>query len=342
MGAVAMVTIYDIAKACDVSVATVSKSLNDLSGVSKKTKERVKETAKQMNYFPNSQARTLATHKSNNIGVLFTDDTQRGLSHQFFSVILEKLRYEVENKGYDLCFVAVNSSEFADSYYRHCMYKSIDGVVIVSIDFDEPKSVELIHGEIPIVLIDKIVDKKTSVVSDNYGGTKAMVQYLAKCGHKRIGYVHGQEVSNSVTERRMSGFISGMEENKLEIHEEWLKEGKYYNREKCYDRVKELLVLENRPTVILLSDDYSALGAYAAARDLGMNIPEDISFVGHDGVEIGEFMTPKLTTIYQNAESIGENAGKQIVRLIESGAPKPHIKKIDTELRVRASVKVFN
>ncbi len=337
-----MVTIYDIAKHCGVTGATVSKALNNNSGVSEKTREYIKDTAKQLGYLPNAQARSLATKRSKNIGVLFYDDTKYGLTHQFFSQVLESLRYEVEEKGYDLFFIAVNSIEFKHAYYEHCRHKGIDGAVIVSVDFDDEQVLKLVNSEIPVVLIDKMVEGKTSILSKNYEGTKKAIHYLHRCGHSNIGFVHGQPVSNMVTDERIKGFYQGMAECGLEVEEKWIKTGQYYSYEVVKHVVMEMLTQKNRPSVLLMPDDYAALGAYKAISELGLRIPEDISLVGHDGLELTEILTPTLTTIAQNPREIGRKAGEQIVRLIESGNPQHKIIEVETKLQIRDSVKDFS
>lgn len=337
-----MVTIYDIAKHCGVSGATVSKALNNNSGVSEKTREYIKDTAKQMGYLPNAQARSLATKRSKNIGVLFYDDTKYGLTHQFFSQILESLRYEVEEKGYDLFFIAVNSVQFKHAYYEHCRHKGIDGAVIVSVDFDDEQVLKLVNSEIPVVLIDKVIEGKTSILSKNYEGTRKAIHYLYRCGHRKIGFVHGQLVSNMVTDERKKGFYQGMAECGLEIDENWIQTGRYYDYVAVKDVVKKMLKKEDRPTVLLLPDDYAALGAYKAISELELRIPEDVSLVGHDGLELAEILTPTLTTIAQHSQKIGQHAGEQIVRLIESSNPQQKIIEVETKLQVRDSVKDFS
>ncbi len=335
-----MATIYDLAKECNVSIATISKALNGTNGVSEKTREKIKVKAEELGYFPNAQAVGLATKKSRNIGVLFTDDSKLGLSHTFFSVILEKLRFCIEAKGFDLCFVAVNSPQFGDDYYKHCKYKGFDGVVVMSIDFNSKSALKLYESEIPVVLIDKKIEGKTSISSENFEGAKRAALYLAKCGHKKIGFIHGQELSISVTDDRIEGFKKGLEEGGVELNDKWLRKGSYYEWKVTHDIVIDMLLNDDRPTAIMLPDDYSAIGAYKAVEKLGMKIPEDISFIGCDGLELGEIMTPQLTTIAQDAGEIGRLAGEEITRLVESNDIKTKQISVDTTLVIRDSVKM--
>lgn len=116
------------------------------------------------------------------------DDTQYGLAHQFFPKMLESLRHELEGRGYDLFFIAVHSVQFQGAYYEHCKYKGIDGAVIASVDFHDAQIMKLVESEIPVVLIDKTLKNKTSIVSKNYEGTKKIVHYLYQCGYKKIGF----------------------------------------------------------------------------------------------------------------------------------------------------------
>ncbi|MFI3214299.1 MAG: LacI family DNA-binding transcriptional regulator [Eubacteriales bacterium] len=336
-----MITIYDIAKECGVTAATVSKALNDNSGVSEKRRMQIKKIAKEMGYLPNAQARSLSTKKSKDIGVLFYEDTNYGLAHQFFSKMLESLRHEIESRGYDLSFIATNSTQFKGAYYEHCKYKGIDGAVIASVDFDEEEVVKLVNSEIPVVLIDKIIENKTSIVSKNYEGTKEAIHYLHQCGHEKIGFIRGQSVSNDVTESRMDGFKQGMAECGLAINSAWVKCGRYYKQEATQQLVREILTKKEKPTALLLSDDYAALGAYKAIAELNLKIPEDISIIGNDGLELTEIVTPSLTTIAQDPMEMGRLAGEHIVRLAESNQPKQRVVEVGTKLKIGNSVKIM-
>lgn len=334
-----MITIYDIAKAAKVSAATVSKSLNDHSDISEKTKDRVRKLAVEMGYLPNSHARSLITKRSYNIGILLVDEANSGLRHAFFAEILESIRSELEKLGYDITFI---SSGFAGqknaSFLEHCRYRGVDGVILACIDFDAPQVQELIASNIPTVMIDKEIKGKSSIVSQNSEGMKKTVRYLIENGHKDIGFIHGQKASTGVTEKRIKGFYDAMEEANIDVQEEWVIEAEYYTWEPTYEAVKKILTMNQRPTAVILPDDYAALAAYRAVSKLNKRILEDISFMGFDGIEISQAMTPRLSTIKQDSGAIGRLAAKKIVSLVEDN-DKEEIIYVPSKLLEGKSVK---
>lgn len=334
-----MITIYDIAKVAKVSAATVSKSLNDHSDISEKTKVRVRKLAVEMGYLPNSHARSLITKRSYNIGILLVDEANSGLTHAFFAEILESIRAELETIGYDITFI---SSGFAGqknaSFLEHCRYRGVDGVILACIDFDAPQVQELIDSDIPTVSIDKEVKGKSSIVTENYEGIKQSVRYLIENGHRDIAFIHGQKASAGVTEKRVKGFYDAMEEADIEVKQEWVIEGEYYKWEPTYKSVKQLLAMEQGPTAIMLPDDYAALAAYRAINKFNKKIPEDISIMGFDGIEISQVMTPRLSTIKQDTKMIGRLAAQKIISLVEDN-DKEEIIYVPSKLLEGESVK---
>ena len=163
-----MVSMKDIANACNVSVATVSKALNDHRDIGEDTKERIRAMAKQMGYFPNSAAKALKTNRTYNIGVLFADEAQSGLTHDFFSYVLDSFKRTAEEHNYDLTFInCAKSRKTKLSYLEHARYRGFDGVVIACIDFNDPQVVELVNSNLPVVTIDHIFNNRIGIISDN-------------------------------------------------------------------------------------------------------------------------------------------------------------------------------
>ena len=142
-----MVSLKTIAERCGVSTATVSKALNDHKDISEETKNRVKQTAQTLGYFPNAAARALKTNRSYNIGVLFEEEAGRGLTHEYFSGVLNGLKIQAEKLGYDITFINTCFENRKMSYYEHCRYRNFEGVVIVCANFDDPDVTELIRGK---------------------------------------------------------------------------------------------------------------------------------------------------------------------------------------------------
>lgn len=311
-----MVSMKDIAAACNVSVATVSKAMNNQSDIGLATRELIKKTAKEMGYFPNSQARALRTNRSYNIGVLFVDQGQSGLTHDYFNKVLDSFKLEIEAAGYDLTFInSSNRNKSRLSYLEHCRYRGFDGVVIACIDFNDPEVLELANSDIPIVTIDYMFNNRTSVVSNNYAGMNDLMEYIISCGHKKIAYICGDDTA--VTKSRLAAFYTVLEANQITIPDEYIVQGYYRNMKVAEKMTEDLLNLENRPTCILYSDDFSAMGGINAIRTKGLRIPEDISVAGYDGISLASQIEPKLATIKQDTEAIGKMAAQKLVSLIE-------------------------
>lgn len=308
-----MVSMKDIAAACGVSVATVSKALNDHSDIGEDTKLHIKETAKEMGYFPNSLARALKTNRTYNIGVLFVDEAQSGLTHDYFSYVLDNFKRTVEAKGYDITFI--NKGRNHMSYLEHCRYRGFDGVMIACVDFYDPQVVELVRSNIPLVTIDHVFNNRISVMSDNVNGMRQLLEYVYSRGHRRVAYIHGAD--SSVTRERLSSFYHNAEALGLEVPDEYIKEAAYRDSWTTGERTRELLELKNRPTCIFYPDDFASFGGLNAIAEQGLRVPEDISVVGYDGIRIGRHLSPKLTTLKQDTKSIGVKAGERLISLIE-------------------------
>ena len=151
-----MVSLKNIAEKCGVSTATVSKALNDHRDIGEETKNRIRRTAEEMGYFPNAAARALKTNRSYNVGVLFEEEAGRGLTHEYFSGVLNGFKVQVEKQGYDVTFINTSFEKRAMSYYKHCRYRNLDGVAIVCADYNEPDVMELMNSDLPVVTIDYV------------------------------------------------------------------------------------------------------------------------------------------------------------------------------------------
>ena len=169
-----MPSLKDLAKECGVSVATVSKALNDQPDIASATRERIRAAARRMGYLPNAAARALKTNRTYNLGVLFVDEKQSGLTHEYFSAVLDSFKVEAEKRGYDITFINHNISGKSMSYLEHCHYRGVDGVVIACVNFYDPQVVELVNGDVPVVTIDHVFNNRMAILSDNVVGTKAL------------------------------------------------------------------------------------------------------------------------------------------------------------------------
>jgi len=316
-----MVSLKDISVKCGVSIATVSKALNNHSDISEATKDRILKVAREMGYYPNSFARALKTNRTYNLGVLFVDDAQSGLTHQYFAHVLDSFKVEAESRGYDITFINKHTGLRRMSYYEHSKYRGVDGVVIACINFNDPDVLELINGDLPVVTIDHIFNNRTAIISDNVKGMKDLITYIYSMGHRKIAYIHGAD--SSVTQNRVGSFYKTLNELKIDIPDEYVKSGIYLDTETTYNLTKELLSLKDRPTCIIFPDDFSCIGGINAIKDFGLSIPDDISIAGYDGILLSQVLNPKLTTIKQDTKALGKNAAIKLIEAIEN--PKASI-----------------
>ncbi len=311
------ISLKDIALKCDVSVATVSKALNDADDIGEKTKEYIREVATKMGYFPNFAAKALKTNRTYNIGVLFVDEAQSGLTHDYFSRVLDSFKRTVEAGGYDVTFISGGVMANRDmTYLEHARYRNFDGVMIACVDFLDPDVGELARSTIPLVTIDYVFNDRSAIISDNVQGISDLLKYIYKKGHRKIAYIHGAD--SSVTQARLKSFYKTAMELGLEIPDEYILEIDYRDTVAALEATDKLLDLKDRPTCILYPDDFSAFGGVNAIRRRGMKIPDDISIAGYDGIEIAMRYSPQLTTIVQDTELLGRRAAEKLIDSIEN------------------------
>ena len=252
---------------------------------------------------------------------MFVDERQSGLTHEYFSAVLDSFKVEAEKHGYDITFINHNISGKSMSYLEHCRYRNVDGVVIACVNFYEPQVVELVNSEVPVVTIDHVFNNRMAILSDNVFGLKALVhkrtrrRRLWACGHRRIAFIHGEKTA--VTENRVAGFYQACEELGLKIPEAYVREGIYHDADRCAAETKVLLELPQPPTCIIFPDDFSALGGYNAISEAGLSIPEDISVMGYDGIYLSRVVKPQLVTYQQNTAALGRTAADKLIELIE-------------------------
>ncbi len=332
-----MITIKDLSRACGVSPSTVSKVLNGYSDVSQETAQLVFRTAAELGYTPNAAARLLKTNRSNGIGVLFFDEINSGMRNEFFSCVLNGLREEAESCGYDITFIRRDLGEIRMSYLEHCRYRRFDGVIIVCANFSDPGVVELAESEIPVVIVDHRYDQCGSVLSDNLNGMQELVHYVAGKGHRELAYIHGE--SNSVTQSRLAGFYRACESLGIRVRPEMVRPARYHDPESSARETRAILSGTVRPTCIFYPDDFSLIGGRNEIEHAGLSIPGDVSIAGYDGIVLSQVLHPVLTTIVQDADTMGRTAVRMIAECVEN--PKtylPQTVKIPGRLQEGASV----
>ncbi|SET10504.1 LacI family DNA-binding transcriptional regulator [[Clostridium] polysaccharolyticum] len=312
-----MATIKDLSMKCGVSVSTVSKALNGYHDISEQTRALVLRHASEMGYFPDANARALKMKKTCNIGVLYMDSSRQSLRNEYFAHILASFKEKVSRRGYDITFIEHNIGNRKMSYLEHCKQRNFDGICIACVtEFNDPEILELVNSDIPVVVIDHVFNGAISILSDNINGMRELIQYIINQGHKDIAYIHGTK--SSVTHNRLVSFYNIMNENGLEVNEDFILEGEYRNVSKTEEITDKLLNLSKKPTCIIAPDDYSALGVMNVAGRRGIKIPQELSVAGFDGILFTKVLEPNLTTVRQDVDAIGAEAAKQLINLIES------------------------
>lgn len=310
------VTIKDVARNCGLSISTVSKVFNGYPDISEATRQQVMDTAREIGYRPNALARALKTNRSYNLGVLFVDENVSGLMHPFFASVLNAFKEEAERHGYDITFINHNIGDMDMTYLEHCRYRNVDGVCLACVDFYSDEVVELVKSSIPCITIDHSFDNCVSIISDNVKGMRMLVDRAASLGHKRIAYIHGQR-NSFVTENRIQSYYQAMQINGLPVPKGYVVQGRYDDMKSIRDSLIALLERKDRPTCILLPDDASYFGSLDIMRGKGLRVPQDISIAGYDGIRAVQEVSPRLTTIRQDCQSMGQQAVLHLLDRIE-------------------------
>lgn len=307
-----MVTLRMLSQRCGVSVAAVSKALNGQQGISAEKAALVRRMAREMGYCPNAAARTLKTHRSMNIGILF----KNVMAHEYFSAILEGIRETAEGRGYDITFLSNVSGEHG--YYEHAMRRQCDGVIIVQPGYseaDQAEALKLAQSDLPVVAIDQVFQGRSSVTGDNAGGLEEVVEYLCGLGHRRLAFIHGE--MGDVTRQRLEGFTRACRDRGIPVPEEYVIQSRYQNPDAAAQATRQLLRCGTLPTCVLYPDDTSCLGGMAELLAHGLAVPEDISCFGYDGSRVASLVRPTLATHNQNCRGIGQQAVLELVRAME-------------------------
>ncbi|MDR7079544.1 DNA-binding LacI/PurR family transcriptional regulator [Neobacillus niacini] len=306
------VTIKDIAKKAEVSVATVSYVINNTRYVSPEKIERVNQAIKDLNYVPNAVARGLRFRQSKIIGLTITD-----ITNPFYPELAKACETEALINGYTLILINTNDDRertaIATSYLRE---GRIDGLIITTaLEHDRSIIEKMIEENYPIVLVHRTLDniQVDTVLSDNAYGSSRATKHLIDLGHRRICFMGGVDGSTVGNERVMV-FQQTMREHGLPVMEEWNLRGEV-GYKKSYEDTKRLMNLSNdvRPTAIINISDIGALGVIDAALEMGMRIPEDLAVIGFDDVFITSTKMVGLTTVHIPSYELGRVGTKILI-----------------------------
>jgi LacI family transcriptional regulator len=310
-----MVTIKDVSKRCGYSVTTVSKALNDYSDISDETKKKILTLCDEMGYVPNLSARSLVSKKTYTIGVIFEEITGVGLQHPLFSKILESFKTRVELEGYDIMLLSRSIGTQHGSYLEHSIRKQVEGVFILCSDFQSDEIVKLCKSEIPVSVIDYSFAGVSNITSNNKRGVFQAVKHLYDLGHHKIGNIYGGTYLE-IGRRRKEYFEDAMAKLNLTVNKDYMVSGEFFSKEDGYKAMNVLLELKDPPTAIFCASDMIAIGAMQAIKEAGFSVPEDFSLVGFDGIDIGQLLSPRLTTIRQDSRKMGQLSANQLLQMI--------------------------
>ncbi|SDY00724.1 LacI family transcriptional regulator [Evansella caseinilytica] len=325
-----MATIKDVAKLANVAVSTASYVLNGVDKVSPKTKEKVLEAARQLNYQKNGFAADLKRTKTNTIALILDD-----ISGPFYSVLVEGVQDIVSKEGYGL--VACSSHGGASSTaVKFLTEKRADGCIVFSHKMTDDIIRSASSGNYPIVLLDRKLECDSTVMIevDNEDGGYHATDFLLKNGHKKIAYISGPAESYN-SRMRFAGYKKALEDAGVGLDSKWVFEGDFTNRGGELATTM-LLAQSDKPTAIFYGNDEMAIGGMAALKRAGLKIPDDISIIGFDDILEAKYVN--LTTVKQPKYELGALSAHIIFRML-NGEEVERSSKLYTEIIERQSVR---
>ncbi|WEG18865.1 LacI family DNA-binding transcriptional regulator [Alkalihalophilus pseudofirmus] len=327
----------DVAKYSGVSVATVSRVLKGDSNVTQKTKEKVLKAVEELNYVPNTLARNLSKMQSKMIVVVIPN-----LSNAVFSSIYRGIQEVLKTEGYQVILVETYNG-VDPSVIELIRNRTVEGAILLSAVMTEEEFNKKLK-DLPIVLatdhMSENISTAPSVSIDNFLAAEKAVNYLANLGHKRIAYFGGiPDVLGA--RRRLKGYKNGLIQNGLEIDESLIFSGDW-SLESGYQLANQLLLEKQLPTAIFAVSDNMAIGAIKALKEHGFQIPEDMSIIGFDDIEVAKYVTPSLTTIEQPTIEIGTHAAKMLLTIIKDKPLDQMHVVLNSHLVIRDSCKKVN
>ncbi len=330
-----MATIKDVAARAGVSISTVSHVLNHTRRVSEEATRNVLEAVSALNYAPNSVARSLKVNNTRTIGLLVTAS-----ANPFFAEVVKGVEDYCFNQRYSLILCNTeNQLERQRHYLRMLMEKRVDGLLVICTDLDdEIQTLLRSYQHVPQVVMDwgGRCDF-ANVINDNVRtGAYLAGKYLVEQGHRDIACITGQ-LAKQTTQLRLDGVRDALAEAGLALAPDNILEGDY-EMQSGFDAMQRLIARTQRPTAVFAFDDPMAIGAICAATQAGLRVPEDISMVGYDDVEMARFSSPPLTTIRHPKAELGAHAVELLVSRIRNKEQSAEAVDVQPELVIRHSV----
>ncbi len=327
--------IRTVAALAKVSIATVSRTVNGSSGVSDRLQKRVWQAVNQLNYFPNTHARTLVSGRSRLFGVIVEN-----ITNPFFPELIQSFEEIAVAHGYEILVSSTNSDPAVlTRCVRRMLERKVDGVAVLTFGEEEPVLDQLMQHDVPMVLAEFRLDNpKTSTILLDYAtGIRAAVSHLKDLGHTRIAFLAGPHKLHSAITRE-NDFSAAMQALGLEIQKKWIIECDHMLQGGMAG-FRKLQTLAARPTAIVCSNDMTAIGVLRAAYTEGLRVPQDLSVIGLDDIAFDEYTLPPLTTIRMSRAELARAAFEALRQQAEDPA-NPRMRReflVSTSLVVRGS-----
>ena len=324
--------IRTVAALAKVSIATVSRTINGSPAVSDRLSKRVWQAIEQLNYFPNTHARSLVSGRSRILGIIVEN-----ITNPFFPELIQRFEEIAVAHGYEILVSSSNSDPVVlTNCVRRMLERKVEGVAVLTFGEEEPVLDQLIHHDVPMVLAEFQPDnpKIRTILLDYTTGIHAAVDHLAALGHRKIAFLAGPHKLHSAITRE-NDFRTAMEASGLTIQKKWIVE--------CDHTLKggvagfeKLQALTSQPTAIVCSNDMTAIGVLRAAYMGGLRVPQDLSVVGLDDIDFAEFTLPPLTTIRMSRSDLARAA----FEALRQQAEDPNSPKMQREFLVSTSLVV--
>ena len=329
------ITMRDVARAANVSVATVSHVINNTHYVSPERKARVEEAIKSLSYRPDKIARALNTKGIPLLALIVPD-----ISNPYWSALARAVQDVTDQYNYSVIVCSSDGILEREIRFLRSLTGWVSGVIFHPYHVSQENVREIIGDDLPVVIVgDFMRDGKPAenwdqVLSNNFESAQVVVEYLMRLGHQRIAFIQGPE-GTPTSSKRLAGFCKAFEGAGIEVHEELVVPGDY-TREGGRKGMQILLNLSDPPTAVFCANDLSALGALEAAQQKGYLVPRDISIVGFDDIDEAAHASPPLTTIRQPPDSVGMVIAETLIERLK-GRDQPARIYIEGSLIVRES-----
>ncbi len=329
-----MPTIKDVADHASVSIATVSRVLNQSGYVRPELERRVRQAVAQLGYHPNGLARNLRRNESLTLGMLIPDS-----NNPFFAEIAKGIEEICFNNGFTVVLCNTDEKPEREAAYIDALYwQRVAGFVVVSTGKLTTRLQQLLDQGYPVVVVDRpLAELKTdTVMSDNYGGARQAVQHLLDLGHRRIAFVVGDNYLQTIKSRWM-GVLDVLHEHGLDVAPDLLYDKGDFLPQSGYAAAESLLHRPDPPTAIFTFNDLMAFGVLNYAQTHGVSVPASLSVIGFDDIVMASYAVPALTTIAQQKYELGKTGADLLLRRIQGEQTAPRDIVVATQLVIRQS-----